>query len=140
MSIISSGLLTSFLGTWVGMQVMACKSDDTPTPPPPPPCTDGETMKEDYVVAPKVEYKDGVDLVVPSTVYVEVLIIIDHELYTKIGSTYKNGKWDASGSGSQIEAEVNLYARKFMSAVSIKFQGQFKNPKIKFVIRDVFKI
>ena len=67
---------------------------------------------------------------------------MDPLLYTKIGKTYKNGQWSTGSRNSdpQIEAEVKLYVRKFMSAVNIKFQGQFKNPNIKFVLRDVFKV
>ena len=142
MWIITAGLITCFLGTWVGMQVMACKNKPAP-PPPAPGCTDGDTFKDDFVKPPVEPNKtEDAERVVPSTVYIQVLVVMDPLLYTKIGKTYKNGQWSTGSRNSdpQIEAEVKLYVRKFMSAVNIKFQGQFKNPNIKFVLRDVFKV
>ena len=139
---ITSGLLACFLGTWTVVQVMACKSDDTP--PPPPPCAAGDTIEDDFVVDPekhKQQTKEDAELVVPSTVYVEVMVVIDKTLREKIGKTYKNGRWDPTHNPNtkDIETEVQLYTRKFLSAVNIKFQGQLQNPKIKFVLRKVFK-
>ena len=124
--IITSGLITSFLSTWYGGQVMGCKNKKEPTLPPPLICTYGETVEDDTVVPTEVKNKTKEDAkpVVPSTVYVQVTVVIDNMLYSKLG---------------EEDEKVKLYARKFMSAVNIKFQGQFKNPKIKFVIREVFK-
>ena len=123
--IITSGLITSFVSIWSGGQVMACKNKK-PSLPPPLICTYGDTVEDDTVVPPEVKNKTKEDakLLVPSTVYVQVMVVIDNMLYSKLG---------------EEDEKVKLYARKFMSAVNIKFQGQFKNPKIKFVIRKVFK-
>ena len=134
---ITSLLITLFLGTWVGIQVLACKSKETT--PPPPTCTEGDTITDsDYVINQDKTEKDAV-YEVPSTVYVETLVAIDDKLYEKIGKSYKNGRWSSSFNNPHTDEEVFLYARKFMSAVNIKFQGQFKNPKIKFVLREAFK-
>ena len=140
MVIITSGLIISFLGTWSGTQVMACGSKDPlPTAPHPNACTEGETLIDsDYIIIQNKPKEDDKQTV-PSTVYVEVMVAIDDDLYTKIGKSFKNGKWSSESIDKHIDAEVYLYARKFMSAVNIKFQGQFKNPKIKFVLRKVFK-
>ena len=143
---IASGLLTSFLGAWLVIQVRACKSKDTTTPPPPV-CADGDTIEDDFVVETELNKQhtmEDAESVVPSTVYVEVMVVIDRNLREKVGKTYKNGRWDPTHSintkdNALIEAEVQLYTRKFLSAVNIKFQGQFKNPKIKFVLREAFK-
>ena len=138
---IASGLITCFLGAWVVIQVRACKSKDTTTPPPPV-CADGDTIEDDFVVETELnKQQTNADSVVPSTVYVEVMVVIDKTLREKIGKTYKNGRWDPTHNPNtkDIETEVQLYTRKFLSAVNIKFQGQLKNPKIKFVLRKVFK-
>ena len=125
MLMITSGLIISFLGTWSGVQVTACGSKDA-TLPPPLICTYGDTIEDDTVDPPEVlnKTKEEDKPVVPSTVYVQVMVLIDNMLYKKLG---------------EDEEKVKLYVRKFMSAVNIKFQGQFKTPKIKFVIREVFK-
>ena len=142
MMIITSGLLTSFVGTWVVIEVMACKSKDAT--PPPPVCEDGDTFDDDFVEEQELnQAKEDDEHGAPSTVYVEVMVVFDINLYNKIGNTYKNGRWDPAigrNDSSLVLAEVKLYARKFLSAVNIKFQGQFNNPKIKFVLREVFKI
>ena len=125
MFVITSGLITSFLATWTVPQVMACKGSDPPTLPPPLVCTYGNTFEDDtVVVSPEVLNKTKGD-VVPSTVYVQVMVLIDNLLYKQLG---------------QDKEKVELYTRKFMSAVNIKFQEQFKTPKIKFVIREVLKV
>ena len=95
---------------------MACKGSD----PPPPACTDGDTIEDDTVVPPEELNKTNVN-VVPSTVYVEVVVVMDESLYAKIGKIYENGTWSSGESNSDVETEVKLYARKFMSAVNIKF-------------------
>ena len=135
---IASLLITYYLGSWVGLEVMACKSKDTTTPPPPV-CTEGDTITDDDSVKNKQQTKKDAKLVVPSTVYVEVMVAIDDKLYDKIGRGYKNGEWISSFNHPNDDAEVYLYARKFLSAVNIKFQSQFENPKIKFVLREAFK-
>ena len=124
MLVITPGLITFFLATWTGVQVMACGSKDAP--PPPLICTYGDTFEDDTVVPPKVlnNTKDDDQPVVPSTVYVQLMVLIDNLLFKRLG---------------EEEEKAKLYARQFMSAVNIKFQGQFKNPKIKFVIREAFK-
>ena len=68
---IASGLLTSFLGAWLVIQVRACKSKDTTTPPPPV-CADGDTIEDDFVVESELnnqQTKGDAERVVPSTVY-----------------------------------------------------------------------
>ena len=137
---IIAGLITCFLGTWVGVQVMACKSKDTgPTTPPPPVCHEGESIQDSDYVRNQNQPKKDDKSTVPSTVYVEVMVAIDDKLYEKIGKSYRNGESISSFNDEVSDAEVYLYARKFMSAVNIKFQGQFKNPKIKFFLRKAFK-
>ena len=135
---ITSLLVTSFLGT--GIHVLACKSKETtPEPPPPPACTEGDAISdEDYVINPNITKYNAV-YEVPSTVYVETMVAIDEYLYKKIGKNYKNGKWAKDVNNQHSDEEVYLYARKFLSAVSIKFQGQFKDPKIQFFLREAFK-
>ena len=138
MMMITPVLIFSSLGTWVGLEVMACKSE-APTTPPPPACTEGDAISDDdYVISQHPPKKDAKQ-VVPSTVYVEVLVAIDDDLYDKIGKSYTNGKWIKSNKNlQQTKKENYLYARKFLSAVNIKFQGQF-SPQIKFVLRKAFK-
>ena len=137
--IIYSLFIQSFLGTWVALEVMACKSKG-PAPPPPPVCTEGDAITDlDYVINQNKTKKNAMQEV-PSTVYVEVMVAIDDKLYEKIGKTYKNGKWSSSFNNPHTDEEVYLYARKFLSAVNIKFQGQFKNPKIMFIIREHSKL
>ena len=134
---ITSLLTTLFLGAWVGIQVLACKSSDPE--PTTPPCTEGDTITDlDYIITQDQTNKDD-DYAVPTTVYVETMVAIDEDLYEKIGKSYKNGRWSSSFNNPHTDEEVFLYIRKFMSAVNIKFQGQFKNPKIKFIIREAFK-
>ena len=142
MLIITTGLISSFLSTWAGIVVLACKSKDTPAPAAQhaPTCTDGHNIKEsDYVVPDKEITKEDAGSSVPGTVYVEVLVAFDEYLYQKIGKSYNGGKLSSASSSRNIDAEVKLYARKFLSAVNIKFQDQFKNPKIVFVLREAFK-
>ena len=106
---------------------MGCKNKKEPTLPPPLICTYGNTFEDDTVAPPGIQNNKTTEddkPVVPSTVYVQVMVVIDNMLFTKLG---------------EQKEKVELYTRQFMSAVNIKFQGQFKNPRIKFVIREVLK-
>ena len=136
------GIIIYLVCTWSSIQVLACKNkDDGATAPPPPACTEGDILNDsDYVINQINKTKEDAKQVVPSTVYVEVMVAIDDDLYSKIGKSYKNGKWSSESINKHSDAEVYLYARKFMSAVNIKFQSQFENPKIKFILRKAFKI
>ena len=121
------------------MQVRACKGKD-PTLPPPLVCTYGDTFKDSDFEINQNQTKKDANIDVPSTVYVEVMVAFDENLYNKIGKSYYEGKWRKTSSDRVRDAEVYLYARKFMSAVNIKFQEQFKTPKIKFILRETLKI
>ena len=143
---ISLGLLISFLGTWSGFKVMACKSTDEPvTTPPPPACVEGETIKDSDYVTNLNTKQQNFTFEVPSTVYVEVIVVIDDDLYKKIAGSYKNGEARSKTIQDEKYTKVNdeevyRYARKFMSAVDMKFQGQFNNPKIRFILRKPLKL
>ena len=128
---------------------MACK--DKEAPPPPPACEVGDNINDiDYVVTeekptPKPLEDIPFKLKMPSTVYVEVLVLISQDLTDTIAKIYNKGKWSAknftrNAAAFSVNDEVMLYVRRFLSAVNIKFQGQFKTPKIKFFLREVFKI
>ena len=139
MLLITPGLIICILGTWTSGQVRACKNKK-PTTPPPLVCTYGDTFEDsDYEINQNQTKKDA-NIEVPSTVYVEVMVAFDENLYNKIGKSYYRGKWKKTSSARVRDSEVYLYARKFMSAVNIKFQGQFKTPKIKFILREALKI
>ena len=78
----------------------------------------------------------------PKTVFVEVLVAVDKYLIEKIGKIWVNGivhpdAQTMKRSNSELEEEVKLYIRKFMSAVDVKFQGHFSNPRIKFAISGI---
>ena len=77
----------------------------------------------------------------PKTVFVEVLVVVDKYLVEKIGKMYVKGRYNPTHtmdrSNSELIEETKLYVRKFMSAVDIKFQGQFSNPRIKISICSI---
>ena len=87
---------------------------------------------DEHYTAPKRDHLK------PQTVFVEVLVAVDKDLIEKIGETFKDGRVQLKSlknrPKSEIEEEVKLYVRKFMSAVNVKFQGQFSDPRIKFSI------
>ena len=75
------------------MQVMTCKNKGGTTAPHSTACTEGDILMDSDYVINQDQAKEDAKLVVPSTVYVEVMVAIDDDLYSKIGKSYKNGKW-----------------------------------------------
>ena len=90
-----------------------------------------ETSDYEVVARGDVEEPNNV----PDTVFVEVVVTVDIALFQRIGLYYENGfkrkKNKPRTKSMQFEAE--LYVRKFISAVDIKFQPN--EPIIRFHIK-----
>ena len=133
----------SILCTWFVMDTLACMSERTEPP---------EKMKKGSCQEGKnIEDADYRDKVFdqkkpvggkPKTVFVKVLVVVEKELYKKIIKKYKEGgkappRFDPSTrSSDDLEREVVLYVRKFMTAVNLGFRT-FTNPRIEFSIAGV---
>ena len=110
------------------------------------PHTYGNLEDADYEINKNYKPSNG-NLNTPKTVFVEVLVAVDMHLAEKIGKIWVNGQVHPDAhtpdaqtmkrSNSELTEEARLYIRKFMSAVDVKFQGHFSNPRIKFAITGI---
>ena len=68
--------------------------------------------------------------------YLELLIAIDYrdKFWKKIGKLYRNGKWNPKKTSRKSTKETILYLRRFMTAVSVKYEKQFSRTKNHFHI------
>ena len=151
------GIIWAIMGTWPGMEVTACNKNENSleelekaleghekpfanvkVDKKKCPYTGENIGKTDYNVVPRKNIVVQDD--VPDTAYVEVVVTVQHDLFKKIGQYYENGykrKIRTPRPISEMELETEIYVRKFMSAVDIKFQPH-NNPKIKFHIKNIF--
>lgn len=140
-------LIWFILTKWQLSKIRACKPDPSPPGPPPPQqeklsaCSIGKSFK-DYLNKTDSGSQIETTYTQQHTVIVEVLVAVDLALISKIHKfnnfTWSNIRQSGYQATDDLIAETTLYVRKFMSALDIKFQNHFTDPRIRFSITDVF--
>ena len=125
------------IGTWLVFQASACHvNPGQPENVNACDTTANNIGRSDYEVYETEESDKSKS--VSDTVYVELVVTVDNILFRKIDNLYENGAKRKSYKQRNERAkwdEVEIYIRKFISAVDIRF-SQF-DPPIKFHIKNI---